>query len=817
MNDLIYETVDANLYVYTIQLLTSNNNVHNINAYFRLLSAKVLSSNFDCLKITTRANILKTLLIYSYPLNIPLQDIIKLAKLIIYSTQSEIESTDEDGFDLEEFSLSLKSDIANTVSLKVTANELLVDTNIKCQSLGILDFSAAADNDDDDDDELFLSFICAKSFYLSQFYQDINDILPLFENVSFPKFNAWFKGIILPYKYYYSHFGLAYSINTLNSYLAPESSYSLRLHLLLGPLKTEKILNNEGWFKNVIFPIVDYYGKDLHPLNEWLFDNENGYCSKPVESVVRKYQFWHVCLKCIHHHYNLKDYQIILNSFLSACYFYGFKEETDSVSTIELVEIYDLIIDTITLFDIHTEELRLPDIDYKDIPFDCHNLKEFQSATNPISPLFQIGAIAYLRQVIETCQKLLPINRLTIKKYFQLKYQNKEMDTKREILKITNNINASNWKQLLNSIALFQKNFIFNERISATVIERLLLANLFDVVDEVYFEKKLGDITVNELYDVVLDKFWDCMNHANSLNDKSGLLHNAELCLKLFDKLALEKDLAEDNHRDIVKFKHLFKAINALKRFKLLNRNQPYTPQQLIINFANGNILKLINIVLEQNPKSYLAFDKLYRILNDMILFYNDDNHKDGKQHADNYYFNKLKTACIESALIDNNFNYAYKQSLELFDYLDGKEDSSQIDDLWLTFYQVGKYVSPLWFENSGEQVDLGILTKQREILSLTILNLQLKENSKVVLAQWMSLNDKIQRHSLENNIEAVKERFDNENSQFKHSKKHLENIGNLATEIISDASKTTNNASEKLSNLFVSGLGWAIGANQQL
>ena len=147
----------------------------------------------------------------------------------------------------------MKSDIANTVSLKVTANELLVDTNIKCQSLGILDFSAAADNDDDDDDELFLSFICAKSFYLSQFYQDINDILPLFENVSFPKFNAWFKGIILPYKYYYSHFGLAYSTNTLNSYLSPESSYSLRLHLLLGPLKTEKFLTMKAGLKCDIF------------------------------------------------------------------------------------------------------------------------------------------------------------------------------------------------------------------------------------------------------------------------------------------------------------------------------------------------------------------------------------------------------------------------------------------------------------------------------------------------------------------------------------------------------------------------------------
>ena len=63
--------------------------------------------------------------------------------------------------------------------------------------------------------------------------------------------------------------------------------------------------------------------------------------------------------------------------------FYGFKEDTDSVSTIELVEIYDLIIDTITLFDIHTEELRLPDIDYKDIPFDCHNLKEFNQPQIP--------------------------------------------------------------------------------------------------------------------------------------------------------------------------------------------------------------------------------------------------------------------------------------------------------------------------------------------------------------------------------------------------------------------------------------------------
>ncbi|CAX40249.1 protein transport protein, putative [Candida dubliniensis CD36] len=813
MNDSIHETVDVNLYVYTIQLLTSDNNVNSINAYFQLLTAKVLSPNFDCLKITTKANILNALLIYTYPLNIPLQDITNLARLIIYSKQIENESKDEDYFDLEEFSLSLKPTISNTVSLRATANELLVDTNIKCQSLGKLDFDATSD-----DDELFLSFIRAKSFHLSQFYQDVNDILPLFENVSFPKFNAWYRGIILPYKYYYSHFGLAYSSNTFNGYLAPESLYPSRLHLLLAPLKTGKVLNNEGWFENVIFPIVKYYGNDLCPLNEWLFDNESGYCSETVASVVRKYQFWRVCLKCIHHHFESKDYEVIINSFLSACYFYGFKEDADTVSTIELVEIYDLIIDTLTLFDTPppTHGLQLSDINYNNIPFDCVTLKEFQTATNPISPLFQVEAIAFLKQVIETCQKLLPINRLTIKKYFQLKYENKDMDTKREILKITNNINGSNWKQLLNSIALFQKNFIRNERISATVVERLLLANLFDVVDEVYFEKRLGDITVNELYDVVLDKFWDCLNHANSLNDKSGSLHNAELCLKLFDKLALEKDLGEDNHRDIVKFKHLFKAINALKRFKILNRNQPYTPQQLIINFANGNLLKLINIVLEQNPKSYLAFDKLYRILNDMMLFYNDDNHKDDKQHSHNYYFNKLKTACIESALIDNNFNYAYKQSLELFDYLQGKKDSSQIDDLWLTFYQVGKYVSPQWFENSGEQIDFDILIKQREILSLTILNLQLKENSKVVLAQWSSLNAKIQRHSLDNNIETVKKRFDNENWQLKNSKKHLENIGNLATEIISDASKTTNNASEKLSNLFVSGLGWAIGANQQ-
>lgn len=104
MNDLIHETVDVNLYVYTIQLLTSDNNVNNINAYFQLLTAKVLSPNFDCLKITTKANILNALLIYTYPLNIPLQDITNLARLIIYSKQIENESKDEDYFDLEEFS-----------------------------------------------------------------------------------------------------------------------------------------------------------------------------------------------------------------------------------------------------------------------------------------------------------------------------------------------------------------------------------------------------------------------------------------------------------------------------------------------------------------------------------------------------------------------------------------------------------------------------------------------------------------------------------------------------------------------------------------
>lgn len=40
--------------------------------------------------------------------------------------------------------------------------------------------------------------------------------------------------------------------------------------------------------------------------------------------------------------------------------------------------------------------------------------------------------------------------------------------------------------------------------------------------------------------------------------------------------------------------------------------------------------------------------------------------------------------------------------------------------------------------------------------------------------------------------------------------------MATLANDIMNDASNTTTQASEKLSNLFVSGLGWALGANPQ-
>lgn len=814
---LIDKTIDAKLYVYTIQLVSSSTDIDKLQAFLRLLNAKVLSSDTNEFTFTTKNNLLNAILVHTYPLNLELEELTKLANLLI--DPSNITKTDEtDSFDVEEFAFGLPTQIENESSLLATAQDLMVDTNVQSSYIGGLKFGSTPD-------DLLLSFIQAKTIQLSKYFDNVNDIMPLYERVSSDAFQSWFAGVISPYKYYYDHYGQVYNGATLQEYLSAGETLKNKFEMLITPLSAGKVSNIEQWIANVIIPIIMYHNNDFRPLNEWLFYSDMGATvtkGSNKTSPVTKYSVWSSCISSLNRHFELEEFKVIIETYLAACYYFSFKEDTDVVSSVDIMKSYEVIHDTLSLLRGSSKTLApgSQDINYGNIPMDCASFNEFNTPSNPLSALFHSECIPELKHAIETCQKLFPINKLTLKKYLQFNYDPSSIDLEREILRITSNINHSNWQQLMRSVDLFKSSFVSEEntngQVSSIIIERLLFANLFDVADELFFNDSLLPISTNQFYSLVEEKFWASLNHAVNLNEKSGLLYNAHQCLNLFDKLVLKKDLEELSRQQIVKFKHLFKAMHALKNFKIVivssdaDRNKPLTPYALINSFADNNVMNLITIVLEQNPKSYLAFEKLYRILNDLLIFFGEDG--DGEN---NFYFKKLKTACIESALIDNNFNYAYTQSIELFKFFEDKPNDRRIDELWLTFYQVGKYISPEWFDEPEKTIDLEVLTKQREILSLSIATLSLGENSKIVINQWQSLNDKIQRVSLENDIDKVKQQFAAENTRAVYSTKHLENIGNIANDIINDASKTTNNASEKISNLFVSGLGWAIGANQ--
>ncbi|RCK63233.1 Protein transport protein SEC39 [Candida viswanathii] len=802
MDNSLDKVIDARLYVYTVQLLSSSTDIDKLLAYLRVLNAKVLSSQ-KSFHFTTRRNILHAILVYTYPLNVKLEDITKLAKQVIEPSKV---STDAESFDVEEFAFGLPSLVMNDTSLLATAQDVLVDTDFQC--LYLMKFDSSPES-------LLLSFIQAKTLQLSKYFNNVNDIVPLYDDVSSDEFQSWFSCVILPFKYYYEHYGQVYKGTSLEEYLVAGDTIESKLSILIAPLATRRVANLDHWITNVIIPVIRYYGNDFRPLNEWLFYSEAGPTGEEGSAAVNKYRVWNSCISSINQHFRLAEFKEVIETYLAVCYYFSFSDDSDTISSVDIMNSYDLMHKTLSLFKTSSSIHSAADIDFSKVPTNCTTLREFNTQANPISSLFHIEAILLLNQAIETCQKLFPINKLTIRKYFQFKYDPESMDTEREILRLTSNINHSNWQQLIKSVNLFKSSFATGDEVSSIIVERLLFANLFDVVDELFFNDKLEGISTNQFYLLLEEKLWDSLNHATNLNEKSGLLYNAQQCLNLFDKLVLKKDLDQSHHNQVVKFKHLFKAMHALKNFKIVvDRHKPLTPYVLIHDFADNNVLSLVTIVLEQNPKSYLAFEKLYRILNDLLIFFDEDD--DGGKNKNNYYFNKLKTACIESALIDNNFNYAYTQSIELFKYFESKANDRHIDEFWLTFYQVGKYISPQWFENPEGAADLEVLIKQREILSLTISTLNLGENSKIVINQWQALNEKIQRNSLENDINKVKQQLNNENSRANYSAKHLENIGSIANDIINDASKTTNNASEKISNLFVSGLGWAIGANQR-
>lgn len=660
-----------------------------------------------------------------------------------------------------------------------TVNEVKADILKKCQEYGWKDSS----------DELLLLFQFCKVYTCrhSEITRDLRSCQPILNLIAdYDPLKRWLTGIVEPHLYYTEvcegMFDDCLNLRQFDTLKSANDQFAV----LLAPLNNpgSEIISIEKWISRVLLPLTKYHECGLKPILEWLVSKSS------TLSLAEVFSLWGKSVSALFSgKLTEDDIKTALRYYLAIAYYYSLVLDSKSTSMAILAS-YDLIRDTLGLFVASSlVEVPYPEMNGSLKGVDLSTFLKFMAA-KPLVIDPTPESVQHLLNITETCISLYPINKLTISGYFQL--MTSEVNSEREVTKILAGVNASNCRQLLSSLDAFVSTFMSSnqqQEVNNAVFERLLIANLFDEANSF---ASIKGLSANVVTDLVMAKFWDCFNSATSMNEATGGLKHAHECIKIIDSI-------QNDHKDIVSVKHLLKAIANLKNFKITIKGQKLVPSQVLSNFGaansqlgSGTPMTLITLILEQNPKSYLAFGKLHKILNDLGLYFG---------HNLDHSFSKLNSACIESALIDNNFNYAYKRSTELFAHY--SENSSDIGEYWLTFYQVGKFALPEWINDLDNISDsqLDVLVKQREVLSKAVIHCRTNStsvgNSKLLLRQWEIVNDQIDMYY--KNLQAPQ----TEQQEI-----------TVVDSLISEAANTTQQTSDKISKIFASGLGWALGAN---
>lgn len=751
------ELNDAKVFLAVLYALSDpNTSMSSLSEVISVVASAI--RHHQALKLTTQINILSLLIHKVSPLLISVDSVIELSRELLFSTSNDL------GEDLEEVVnwILSKTELADDPIFSVddvvlkSAHDLFVNNQYENQKYGFIPNSR---------EEVLHQFSRAKLIYVSHYFSDINQFQLLLALCD-PFFERY---LVRPYIHYWSNYGSLYEHSArFYDFVACDNKFDM----LIEPATRGKVLVS-SWIENVILPIIRYSNDDFAPLQSWIFDEERG-------SLSSRHELWKQTLHVVANQFELSEIKSLVQQYLAACYYYTITDH-DSGS-IETTKIYDQISETVEflLRRYGTGEVIKRNIEVTEFK-SIQQLFEGEFA-ELVAP--NLDAITTLNHIIQVCEKLYPINKLTVADYLKLKSSSDLSHKEKEVISLMNGLNDSNYKQLLSSVRLFNTNFIEDDSpINRLIVERFLFFDLFDIVSDFHnnHEFELDD---EIFFELLIKKFWDSFNQATNLNEKIGKLHHAHQCIQLIDSL----EVSEVNKHTVIKIKHLFKAMSQLRNFKLVVNRNALTPPDL----QKYSPIQVVSFVLEQNPKSYLAFEKLYRILIDLQIFLDEVD--------DANYLSRVHSACIEAALIDGNFDFAYNHSIELFDH------GVDLNEIWLTFYQVGKYVSPEWFEVAHSNEKIEVLVKQREILSLALKHLKPVDtsidNSRLILVQWEHINREIDEWYLQ--LQGQNQPVSNQTAEQK----------TVLSNVLSDATSTTNHASEKLSNLFVSGLGWAIGAN---
>lgn len=823
------QELDAKLFVAyneTISILPGN-----LDA---VLNKMVPLCECEGLRYITNVNLLRSLVFSVSPVASSVEIIGQYANKLLTCRRSSSFSNDLDESELiedietllvwfnDEFGIEIQSSALSIIEI---ADDITSRVIARSEAAGLFDQKSASV------DELGSSFAIAKVKELSKYYSDIGQFDSLFQQMSqYSHFKTWLDGVITPYSSYYNNYASLISNNEpAYSFLSNEDFWD-QFDKLIQPVSIDNTNKNprltlEFYLRTVILPFSAYNGQNLGPLLDWLFKRS------PKELKATVFERYGLCIRSVLSFVDTSPESFpnetitdLIKHYIAACYYFAFYEQEDATS-IDISKVYDTVKETVTSlvsrYPSSGGSANIVDQILLDPP-DVSSLAEFASLRlNPLAPLFSSDvsvSLALLEECVGVSALLYPVCEMSMTKFLDLKKSNgTDLTAARKIVsRIMAHTEKHNIEKVLNSVQIFTTSFfdgtaVANAEIGRTVIERLLAENFLD--QALVFFKSLRVIAPDEAFAIIEKKFWSSFEASTNFDDKSGHLKTASDCFNLMNGLSSEGGLDEDNKNELLRLRHLLKGIKNLNNLKLrLPRSEATTPRILVEKLSRSESdnmftpLSLMSLVLEQNPKSYLAYEKLYKITSDFAIFLNID--------LDTIPFAKVQAVCIEYALIDNNFDVAYKRSMELFQEFDARGKNEELNDYWLTFYQVGKFTLPDWFNDEETALNnkkIEILLKQREVLAYTFK--LTKPSSASVNNSRLILNQIMHTQAL---IDAWYEQAELLSSKPLPPIQTEQQMLSDATEnIIKEGTHTSAQASEKLSNLFVSGLGWAIGANR--
>ncbi|CCD27183.1 Sec39p NDAI_0J02910 [Naumovozyma dairenensis CBS 421] len=315
-------------------------------------------------------------------------------------------------------------------------------------------------------------------------------------------------------------------------------------------------------------------------------------------------------------------------------------------------------------------------------------------------------------------------------------------------------INNAKIKDIFDSIVHEDNDMVLShltiERKISILLETVLDLGEFDVLEEVVTQYKEKFITK-----LLLKFFWIYFNNSTNGSKKSlGMTK----CRKVLNLLSLEahtkgrQDLI--TKEELNSLQTLLDVSDDLSKYSMnLGKGHIFKPSN-ILDFETKET-GLISILLESNNSIYKDISVTFEIMKKLNVamacqcpFINHNQLKPAQKKDVIVAYMRLLTLHIDYSLVNMDFNFAYKLTMELFDkfktYIGQQSETSGIAtderfnlcDYWLTIYQVGKFIDPNWLDN---EIPTEILMQQMKILS-KLLYVCPVEEVEPIISYWSGL-----------------------------------------------------------------------------